>query len=200
MDEEGGPPTPAGSFSGRSSLGRDGAHTPATSLGQNHRASPPLEGDEKEFTQTASSMQKRKFSEEASVQSEDVVLSVEASHENIENGEVRITMATAEEAESEESSEQRNSEAAAALLGYANHRTMIGLSSPVVRPMTAGRLAEQKLPVDNFSLGLKAAAFGSVDVAIIGSDESNPYGSWADMKSPENVELEELDDLLSGDW
>lgn len=46
------PPTPTGSFSGR-----------AIPAPRNHRAtSPPLEKDEKEFTQTARGMQKRKLS------------------------------------------------------------------------------------------------------------------------------------------
>ncbi|KAI6713276.1 hypothetical protein JHW43_004149 [Diplocarpon mali] len=46
------PPTPTGSFSGR-----------GTEAARNHRAtSPPLEKDEKEFTQTARGMQKRKLS------------------------------------------------------------------------------------------------------------------------------------------
>lgn len=61
------PPTPAGSFSARSSLGpHDNSHnTGHYSLSHNHRAiSPPLEGDEKEFTQTASSVRERTSSSE----------------------------------------------------------------------------------------------------------------------------------------
>ncbi|CAG8950743.1 hypothetical protein HYFRA_00002954 [Hymenoscyphus fraxineus] len=46
------PPTPTGSFSGR----------PDAAIRNNRASSPPLEKDEKEFTQTARGMQKRKFS------------------------------------------------------------------------------------------------------------------------------------------
>ncbi|KAK2765615.1 hypothetical protein FQN54_008469 [Arachnomyces sp. PD_36] len=61
------PPTPNGSFSARSSLGpHDHSHNHGPySLSHNHRAiSPPLEGDEKEFTQTASSVRERTSSTE----------------------------------------------------------------------------------------------------------------------------------------
>ncbi|KAI9738981.1 MAG: hypothetical protein M1818_005295 [Claussenomyces sp. TS43310] len=53
------PPTPTGSFSGRLTK----LEPTASSVLRNHRsASPPLEKDEKEFTQTARGMQKRKLS------------------------------------------------------------------------------------------------------------------------------------------
>lgn len=61
------PPTPTGSFSARSSLGpHDHSHNHGHyRLSHNHRAiSPPLDGDEKEFTQTASSVRERTSSSE----------------------------------------------------------------------------------------------------------------------------------------
>lgn len=53
------PPTPSGSFSGRLMHQEPISNS---NLVRNHRAaSPPLEKDEKEFTQTARGMQRRKF-------------------------------------------------------------------------------------------------------------------------------------------
>ncbi|KFY44351.1 hypothetical protein V494_01514 [Pseudogymnoascus sp. VKM F-4513 (FW-928)] len=55
------PPTPSGSFSGRLTRGNDAGG----GLARNHRAaSPPLEKDEKEFTQTARGMQRRQLQSE----------------------------------------------------------------------------------------------------------------------------------------
>jgi hypothetical protein len=60
------PPTPSGSFSGRPA--RQEPMTSST-LSRNHRAnSPPLEKDEKEFTQTARGMQRRQLSGEFDAQ------------------------------------------------------------------------------------------------------------------------------------
>jgi len=70
-----GPPTPPGSFSARSSLAPHDLHH---RLSHNHRAaSPPLEGDEKEFTQTATSARERTSSEDVATRR----------HNNLENSE-----------------------------------------------------------------------------------------------------------------
>lgn len=50
------PPTPTGSYTGRAPLSRPYTHK------SSRATSPPLEKDEKEFTQTARGLQKRKFS------------------------------------------------------------------------------------------------------------------------------------------
>jgi hypothetical protein len=201
---DGGPPTPAGSFSGRSSLGRDGSHTSGgvELMGHSHRTiSPPLEGDEKEFTQTASVMQsKRSQSRERQYQAltnpdgDTVRMSTE--DESGEGGRVPSTIATDE---SEESAFARNSEAAAALFGHAQSVAAAAaghsgpLSSPLVRPSTTASLAiapkRPSVTTDHALMDLDAgkADEGGLNLGL----------GWAsDMISPEKVDLEELDDLF----
>ncbi|MCJ1371328.1 hypothetical protein MMC20_002543 [Loxospora ochrophaea] len=177
------PLTPAGSsFSGRSSLARDGSSVSSsqgTRLIHNHRAaSPPLEGDEKEFTQTASNMRMRGMSLDDS---------------NIrQSREVEITVSEDSTAmqveESEEEKARRNREAAATLFGGHPHPGQeMGLgtmSSPLVKAENDHQGTQRAEPIevemeDSFSI------FG---------DEG--LGSSWDISKPENVNLDELDDLL----
>ena len=132
-DDFNAPPTPAGSsFSGRSSLTRDGGNgcsSEGINLVHNHRAaSPPLEGDEKEFTQTASSMRMRGMSlEEWNIrQSTDETPAMD-------------DPSTMQVDETEEEKAKRNREAAATLFG-GHHEgspdiSLVMISSPLVDPM-----------------------------------------------------------------
>ena len=186
------PATPAGSsFSGRSSLARDGSSATSTedsrSLPSHHAAIPPLEGDEREFTQTASSMRLRGMSlDEVNVrQSTEVAIVTEAASEM-------------EIEESEEVKAKRNEEAAAALFGSHTENAQEGglgvgpsaglrvLSSPLTKELQISmavdikkeELLDMKLEEPNSILGHRG--FGS---------------SW-EIREPESIELEELDDLL----
>ena len=205
------PPTPAGSLSGRSSLARDGTHPDAEVMSSRRAMSPPLEGDEREFTQTASVMQsKRSFSSDVSmVDSND---GVHASIEGEAGGQ--------DDEEGDEHTErQRHREAAAALFGQTAQgvptMSSTGMSSPEVRPspglhvitnprtMTVrvratsttkerkgGRGAVSSLEDDLMSMEIER---GSPK----GEDEMLMNMGWeGDLRSPESVELEELDDLL----
>lgn len=180
-DDDMAPPTPAGSFSGRSSLARDGTNPQnEVRLVHNHRsASPPLEGDEREFTQTASSMRARGMSLDESIRpsTED--------QEPITEFDVQIE-------ETAEMTELRNKETAAALFGHshANHDAdAMVLSSPVVRPTPLQIVTEaRKLDMMDVDTKDHVAAFGETR-----------FGSNWDMRSPEKVELDELDDML-GDF
>lgn len=181
-DEDMAPPTPAGSFSGRSSLARDGTnpHTEVR-LVHNHRAaSPPLEGDEREFTQTASSMRARGMSLDDSVRP-----STEG-QEHLDSDGPSVPLD-----ETAEMTEQRNKEIAAALFGHA-HAThdidAMDLSSPVVRHAPSHVVAEAR-KVDMMETDTKDP------VSIVGDTR---FGMSWDMRSPENVELDELDDLFGG--
>jgi len=163
-DAMGAPLTPTGSFSGRLP-----AHhtTPSSVLVRNHRAaSPPLEKDEKEFTQTARGMQKRKLSEDSDTRMNDAP--------------VRIQIDASEQAPVEvEDTLQKNMEVAAALFGklggHANMPPGTYASSPMVKPSLVVSTAK---PHED-DLWAKMAI--SVE--------------W-DMRSPEHIELDELDDLL----
>lgn len=179
-DDFNAPPTPAGSFSGRSSLNRDGTNG-STSDGMNHvhnhrAASPPLEKDEKEFTQTASSMRMRGMS--------------------FDEQDIRPTTETEELAadytleETEEEKAKKNQEAAATLFGE-HHEIpqQMGLaimSSPHVKPMHA------QLFIEKIS-----RREGTVDLEMKEPTILSDSGLW-DIRPPESIELDELDDLFCG--
>lgn len=179
-DEFNAPPTPAGSFSGRSSLNRDGTNgssSEAMNHLHNHRAGgPPLEKDEKEFTQTASSMRMRGVS--------------------FDEQDIRPTTETEELAaeyaseETEEEKAKKNQEAAATLFGgHHENPPQMGLSimsSPYVKPMHAQSYIEKI-----------SRREGSGDLEMKESTILSDSGLW-DIRPPESIELDELDDLFCG--
>ena len=168
------PGTPAGSFSGRSSLARDGtnaSHSEA-SLTHNHRAiSPPLEGDEKEFTQTASNVRMRGMS--------------------LDNPTVRPStedFAGMTIEETEEDRMMKNREAAEALFWPHNQPSMGGIlmSSPLVKPTQPNSLdATIKKEAQDVEM--------QEPVSIL--DDHHAGLTW-DTREPDDVQIEELDDLF----
>lgn len=183
------PTTPAGSsFSGRSSLARDGTSGVSSGvidLVHNHRAaSPPLEGDEKEFTQTASSMRMRGMSlDELNIR------------ESTEDGNSRMHDPTEMQIEeTEEEKATRNQEAAATLFGshheHGQGMDMVMMSSPLVKPVPASGLSEGSVKrEDMVDVEMKEST------TILGD---GAFGMGWDIRDPEAIELEELDDLLGG--
>jgi hypothetical protein len=169
------PPTPAGSsFSGRSSLARDGSNGSSSDsvLSHNHRAaSPPLEGDEKEFTQTASSMRMRGMS--------------------LDNPTVRPSTEDAHEIEHEETEEEkakRNREAAEALFGthHTQEAGLAGLGSPMVKPIYQ-MVAEKERKQEGEDVEMKET------ISILG--DNGVSLTW-DTREPEDIRIEDLDDLF----
>ncbi|KAK8195034.1 uncharacterized protein BKA78DRAFT_330462 [Phyllosticta capitalensis] len=168
-------------FSAHGSLMRDAS---TNNIAHNRRAaSPPLERDEREFTATASSLQKRSRSQEQEAKPDFASGPPSSSSSNINNEEPLLST----EPESEESAAARNSEAAALLFGQSvesNASTATTMdfepSSPAFRPL------EQRA-------GGKSDAMEDVRV----HDDDDTW-NWSDWKSPETVELDELDDLLGG--
>ena len=181
------PPTPAGSFSGRSSLARDGSHGSSPeeiiSLAHNHRAaSPPLEGDEKEFTQTASNMRIRGMSlDEHSIRP-----SLETANPGSENV-VDVLMD-----ETEEEKAKRNREAAAALFGghqdHIQEANSSMMSSPFLKPVPGPSVLEKEIKVEE-----TADLQMEEPISILGD---RGFGMGWDTREPENIGLDELDDLL----
>lgn len=173
-------------FPNRGPLMRTTTHPPTISnIAHNRRAvSPPLERDEREFTLTASELQQRRRSRDA----EAIAAARRAAEEKaamVAGADTAMgdepVLAGVEE-ETEESAAIRNSEAAAALfghvepLGLGGHQAF-GQSSPVLRAVGEAR------------------AFKGEDVRMGGEEESWGWG-WSDLRSPENVELDELEDLF----
>ena len=168
------PPTPAGSsFSGRSSLARDGSHGSSSdnTLSHNHKAaSPPLEGDEKEFTQTASSMRMRGMS----LDDPTIRPSTEDSSELVVE-------------ETEEEKAKRNREAAEALFGHHGHDTSLTIpSSPLVKaiqPMVVGK--EIRQGGEDVEMKESFSILGDSGVGL----------TW-DTREAEDIQIEDLDDLF----
>lgn len=160
-----GPSTPpSGSFSNRSSIGHDGSE--ARLLSHNHRAiSPPLEGDEREFTQTASSVRERGMSLEDSIKP---------------STEVDLPELTVEE-----TPEVLHNRDAMKLFGR-KHELAPG--SPYVKTQEL-QLDAKAVMVDTFML-----APAAMDAASP-IDAEMTYSSW-NIENPENIELDELDDML----
>lgn len=144
------PPTPTGSFTGRLTK----LEPTSSSALRNHRAaSPPLEKDEKEFTQTARGMQKRKLGAAADSQP--------AAPSALENA-VSIHL---------DGDLFGNDRA------HASHHGIYP-SSPAFKPMIA-------LPAMHLKRGFEDLSFTEIW-------ESHEW----DTRSPENIELEELDNMF----
>lgn len=178
------PPTPAGSFSGRSSLARDGSNgSEEISLAHNHRAaSPPLEGDEKEFTLTASNMRMRGMS----LDDQSIRPSMETANPDREvENEMQID-------ETEEEKARRNREAAADLFGGqhvpAQDVSSALLSSPVIKPTHEHIVVPKEVKVEE-----TADIERKESISILGD---TGFGQGWETREPENIGLDELDDLF----
>ena len=169
------PTTPAGSsFSGRSSLARDGSSGSSSdnALSHNHRAaSPPLEGDEKEFTQTASSMRMRGMS--------------------LDDPTIRPSTEDTSEVVAEETEEEkakRNREAAEALFG-AHHgpdSSLMITSSPLMKAIHP-TVIEKETKQEGEDVEMKES------ISILG--DSGVGLTW-DTREAEDIQIEDLDDLF----
>ncbi|KAF2445267.1 hypothetical protein P171DRAFT_292165 [Karstenula rhodostoma CBS 690.94] len=150
-------------------------HQPTThNIAHNRRAqSPPLEVDEREFTRTASSLQERRRSAQAERER-----SNSAVVENTQRPDVAMDDIP-ELVETEESAARKNSETAAALFGQMQHAAfdpVLSISSPLLKP--------------SLSIETPPPVFKASDAWSEHDDDD-----WT-MKSPEKIELDELDDLF----
>jgi len=149
------PPTPTGSFSGRLTH-----QEPVSSsvLARNHRAaSPPLEKDEKEFTQTARGMQRRKLSQ-----------SVDVSHVAQPSSAVQDTVAIHLDGELFGDHSRGHT---------MNHHTFP--SSPAFKPTMNASTASKR---------------GFEEISDIATNMD--VQMYWDTRSPENIELNELDAMF----
>ncbi|KAF2687321.1 hypothetical protein K458DRAFT_296186 [Lentithecium fluviatile CBS 122367] len=168
-------------FDDGSDLFSNQAHPPSThNIAHNRRAqSPPLEKDEREFTQTASFLQQRRKSMEAERE--------RSASTSIEEAPIPdVTMDDIPEVEeTEESAARKNSETAAALFGQMDHMPTfqpdLGSSSPLLKA--------------SLSIEMPPPMFKPSEIKM--QTESIDW-SWSELKSPEHIELEELDDLFGG--
>ena len=168
-----GPPTPGESFSGRSSLARDG--TVDRRMPRNRAPTPPLEADEKGFTETATAVRARGMS----LQEPAIKASVEVSEEE--------AMQDEPVEETPEMTRRKDQELGYELFG----QTHSALSVPNQRILTGSPLIQPRHgPVVETVVKKVEAASQQEDVEM-------GNGSW-ELDSPENVELDELDGMFSG--
>ncbi|KAI4959113.1 hypothetical protein J4E86_002834 [Alternaria arbusti] len=154
------------------------SHLPTTAnISHNRRAqSPPLEKDEREFTQTASFLQQRRMSQEAERER-----SASASAEPTQQSDVKMEEVAVSVEETVESAAQKDSEAAAALFGQMDQlmtfQSALSPSSPALKPVLHIDMPPPSLKRKSIKLELD--------------------DDWI-MKSPELIDLDELDDLFGG--
>ncbi|KAI4642741.1 uncharacterized protein J4E78_010071 [Alternaria triticimaculans] len=154
------------------------SHLPTTAnISHNRRAqSPPLEKDEREFTQTASFLQQRRMSQEAERER-----SASASAEPAQQSDVKMEEVSVSVEETVESAAQKDSEAAAALFGQMDQlmtfQSALSPSSPALKPVLHIEMPPPSLKRKSIKLELD--------------------DDWI-MKSPELIDLDELDDLFGG--
>jgi len=171
------PGTPIGSFTMRGGYYMPSRHHQSGSnrIHIHRSASPPLEKDEKEFTQTADGLQKRKLNGDNMSSLLDVQGPPSA---GATGSSIMIDL-------------ERDDPFGVASIPPPSSSTNFLLSSPAIRPASAAAASSN---VSSVSFGKKDS-----DMMIM----SGVDGSWARLdgmlewdRSPENIELEELDGLL----
>jgi hypothetical protein len=168
-----GPPTPGESFSGRSSLSRDG--TADRRMPRNRAPTPPLEADEKGFTETATAVRARGMSlHEPAVQA-----SIEIADEENKVDEPME--------ETPEMTRKKDQELGYELFGHAHG----ALGPPPQRILMHSPMMQPKL------VSVVETVAKKINVASRHEDVEMSDGTWH-LDSPENVELDELDGMFSG--
>ncbi|KAF9697252.1 hypothetical protein EKO04_004771 [Ascochyta lentis] len=155
-------------------------HPPTiANISHNRRAqSPPLEKEEREFTMTASFLQQRRKSQEAERER-----SASLSAEPTQTSDVSMDDVAQSIEETEELAARKNSEAAAALFGHMGNSSFdFSISSPALKSQA-------------FHLEMPPPAFKPHEVKLEIADID---WSWSDMRSPEHIELDELDEMFGG--
>lgn len=147
---------------------------------------PPLESDEREFSLTAGAMRQRKESEQAeSHRTSYPSSSSPEDNDNDDDHQHPFPQIVEEPEEMDEDQPEHsfihNQEAASVLFGLKHHHAFHDFtSSPMMRPAFAG--APSNMPRKHVQT----------------HSAPDSMFAWSDLKSPENVELAELDDLLGG--
>lgn len=154
------------------------SHPPTTAnISHNRRAqSPPLEKDEREFTQTASFLQQRRMSQEAERRR-----SASTTADPAQSSDVKMEEVSASVEETLESAARKDSEAAAALFGQMDHLMSFHATLPPSSPAL-----KSSLHIDMPPPSLKRK-----EMKLELDDD------WV-MKSPELIDIDELDDLFGG--
>lgn len=155
-------------------------HPPTiANISHNRRAqSPPLEKEEREFTLTASFLQQERKRAEAERER-----SASMSAEPTQTSDVSMDDVAQSIEETEELAARKNSEAAAALFGHmASSSFDFSVDSPALKSQA-------------FHLEMPPPMFKPHEVKLEIADID---WSWSDMRSPEHIELDELEEMFGG--
>ena len=160
------PPTPGESFSGRSSLNPDG--TVERPVRPHRVPSPPLEADEKGFTETATAVRARGMS----LHHQMVQASIEVEE-------------TRQEEESAEVRQRKDQELGYELFGHSHPGLLLPAaklySSPMIQPRQENNLG---------------TSLTKLNLNVHADDLEMEEASWK-LMSPEDIEVEDLDTLFS---
>lgn len=189
------PPTPGAPFSGRSSVARERSAS-ASNLSHNRRAaSPQLENEERDFKQTANALYEQAQQRRNSQQSQQDVKMEQA--DTTAGAEQEAPVVTMSIEESEESVALKSSEAAAALFGHEHLKPMEQHSEMFSSPMIE---AQNALKIHT---GVSTTGHHNEHMEHLTLDLGHQHrdiGSLADwedsLQSPENVEMDELEDMF----
>lgn len=155
-------------------------HPPTVAnIAHNRRAqSPPLEKEEREFTLTATSLQQERRRQQAERER-----SASLSAEPSQTSDISMDDVAQSIEETEELAARKNSEAAAALFGHlASSSFDFSVDSPALKSQA-------------FHLEMPPPMFKPHEVKLEIADID---WSWTDMRSPENIELDELEEMFGG--
>ena len=195
LDEESAqePPTPGAPFSGRNSVARERSAS-ASNLSQNRRgASPQLENEERDFKQTATALYEQAQRRNSQPDQPDVGMEQAAdTSAGAEQDTASVTMSIEE---SEESAALKNSEAAAALFGHAEHlKPMEGqmelFSSPVIQPQNVLQIDPVASKVERRDEAMEHMVLDTHPKDVV------TMADWDTLQSPENVDVSELEDMF----
>lgn len=211
-------------YSGRGSLSRDGTHPPTgENMSHNRRAvSPPLEGDEREFTQTASELQlqmvrkraeekeerERRASRELSLASgtasanSNGPATPSSANGSPDSDDVDVKMESASNPDIAIDEEDRfiaieESEEVCALRNHEAAAALFGNSVDIGMLTLANPHAS--ISKMHFASSPLVKPTMHLNVPAPSKDEKDKSVKWTemmDLQSPETVELDELDDLL----
>lgn len=163
-------PTPVEYFSARSSLNPDG--TPEVRRRPNRAPSPPLEEDERGFTETATAVRARGMS----LHNPTVKASIETDE--------KPTIAEVSE-ETPEQRLKRDRELGLALFGHSHQALQI----PEQKVLTSSPMIHAKPD--------QQATVAKVNLTLDLDDIETGLASWS-MMSPEQIDVEELDEMFLG--
>ncbi|KAL7270139.1 hypothetical protein RUND412_007168 [Rhizina undulata] len=177
-------------------IARDRTDSPSSLGRKSALSSPPLEGDEREFSQSAIYIERRSASREYEQRQQQA-----AKEEDAHSGEKRSRDEFETDVNEDKSIEARSNEAAEMILGYGASANVSDLINPIVGPSHIQPITPRKRQssvdiddVDRHRDHEKSSEDTEVGVGL-------GLGNWGGelerhLGSPESVELDELDNLL----